>query len=75
MAETELTKNKIFTVSSSPHVRCEESISKIMWSVNIALAPAAIFGIYHFGLAALKIIIVSILSAVITEAVITKNKE
>ena len=72
MAETELTKNKIFTVSSSPHVRCEESISKIMWSVNIALAPAAIFGIYHFGLAALKIIIVSILSAVITEAVIQK---
>ncbi|MBV4419421.1 RnfABCDGE type electron transport complex subunit D [Clostridium tyrobutyricum] len=72
MAETELTKNKIFTVSSSPHVRCEESISKIMWSVNIALAPAAIFGIYHFGLAALKIMIVSILSAVITEAVIQK---
>lgn len=72
MAETELTKNKIFTVSSSPHVRCEESISKIMWSVNIALAPAAIFGIYHFGLSALKIMIVSILSAVITEAVIQK---
>lgn len=72
MAETELTKKRIFTVSTSPHVRCDESISKIMWSVNIALAPAAIFGIYHFGLPALKIMIASILAAVITEAVIQK---
>ena len=29
------------TVSSSPHVRCNESIPKIMWNVVAALVPAA----------------------------------
>lgn len=27
------------TVSASPHIRCDESIAKIMWAVNMALAP------------------------------------
>ncbi|ERT56459.1 RnfABCDGE type electron transport complex subunit D [Megasphaera vaginalis (ex Srinivasan et al. 2021)] len=55
------------TVSSSPHVRCNESISKIMWSVVAALVPAAAFGVYYFGMNALINIIVSIVSAVVFE--------
>ena len=42
MAGTDTKGN--FTVSSSPHVRSKESISKIMWSVVAALVPAAAFG-------------------------------
>lgn len=61
-----------FIVSASPHIRSEESISKIMWSVNGALAPAALFSIYQFGLPALLNMVLCIIAAVATEYVILK---
>lgn len=60
------------TVSASPHIRCDESISKIMWSVNAALAPAAVFSIYQFGLPAVKTLLICIIAAVATEYFILK---
>lgn len=60
------------TVSASPHIRCDESISKIMWSVNAALAPAALFSIYQFGLPAVKTLLICIIAAVATEYFILK---
>ncbi|MEY7999479.1 RnfABCDGE type electron transport complex subunit D [Clostridium sp. Mt-5] len=74
MAETQIKKD-VLTVSASPHIRCDESISKIMWSVNLALTPAAIFGIYHFGLPALKVIVTGIVSAVVTEYFVQKVRK
>jgi len=68
-------KEKIFTISASPHIRCEESISKIMWNVNLALAPAAIFGAIHFGIPALINIVVSIFSAVLAEYLVQKFRK
>jgi len=62
----------MLNVSASPHVRCEESIPKIMWSVNGALAPAALFSIYVFGLPALLTMILCIGAAVATEYVVQK---
>ncbi|WP_243156024.1 RnfABCDGE type electron transport complex subunit D [Clostridium sp. C2-6-12] len=62
----------MFTVSTSPHVRCEETTSKIMWNVNIALAPAAIFSIFYFGLTALINIAVGLISAVAFEYLLQK---
>jgi electron transport complex protein RnfD len=59
-------------VSSSPHLRDNESVSKIMWNVVLALAPAAIFSVFNFGLSALLTITVSILGAVAAEAAIQK---
>ena len=47
------------TVASSPHVRCNETIPKIMWNVVAALVPAAAFGVYYFGVNALVNIIVA----------------
>ena len=61
-----------FTVSASPHIRCNESISKIMWNVNIALAPAAIFSIFYFGFPALINMLVGIISAIICEYLVQK---
>lgn len=58
-----------FTVSASPHIRCDETISHIMWQVNLALAPAAIFAIFYFGVSALINMVVGMLSAVICEYV------
>lgn len=61
-----------FTVSASPHIRCDESISKIMWNVNIALAPAAIFSIFYFGFPALINIVLGVVSAVGAEYLVQK---
>ena len=56
-----------FVVSSSPHIRDNVNTKKIMLDVIIALLPAAIAGIYFFGLRALAVILVTISSCVISE--------
>lgn len=57
-------------VSVSPHLYKKENIAWIMWLVFICLIPSGIMGVYTFGLYSLRLIGISILSAVITEAVI-----
>ena len=59
----------MYNVSVSPHVRDKSSTSKIMLDVCIALVPTLTFGVIHFGLNALIVIISSVLSCVISEAV------
>lgn len=54
-------------VSGTPHVRSKESIQSIMRDVVIALIPASVMGIYYFGIKALMLIIVSIVSSVVFE--------
>ena len=56
-------------VTISPHIKAERTTPRIMWSVILALLPAGTAGIFIFGLNALYVIIVSIVSAIITEAV------
>ena len=63
------------TVSSSPHISCEESVPKIMWNVVFALVPAALFGVIYFKINALIIVIVSILSAVLAECLVQKFRK
>ncbi len=63
------------TVSSSPHIRSSETTQKIMRDVTIALAPAAAFGVYNFGLRALTILVLSIVSAIVTEALCQKIRK
>ncbi len=59
-------------VSVGPHVRTEESVQAIMWSVSGALLPATLMAVYYFGMRALSIILVSIVTAIISEAVTQK---
>ncbi|MDI6861314.1 MAG: RnfABCDGE type electron transport complex subunit D [Caldisericia bacterium] len=64
-------------VSSSPHIRDSISVPKIMRMVFLALLPAAIWGIYCFGIQALLILLTSIITAVLSEyiyEVITRQK-
>ncbi len=64
-------------VSSSPHIKDPLTTSQIMRLVFVALLPATIWGIYSFGLQVLFIVLTSILTSVISEAVyqkITKQK-
>lgn len=56
-----------FIVSSSPHIHTDESISTIMLDVIIALIPAAICGIYFFGINAALVILTSVASCVLAE--------
>ena len=70
-AEIKIQANTL-TVSASPHIRCDESIAKIMWTVNLALAPAALFSLYRFGLPALSTMVIGILAAMLAEYLIQK---
>ncbi|SCM80724.1 Electron transport complex, RnfABCDGE type, D subunit [uncultured Sporomusa sp.] len=65
----------MLTVSASPHIRCDESISKIMWTVNMALAPAALFSVYQFGIGAFTTLALCIAVCVLTEYLIQKWQE
>ena len=59
----------VLTISSSPHIRDTETIEHIMWQVNLALAPAALFAVWWFGLPALINMAVGIIFAVGAEYV------
>jgi len=56
-----------FIVSGTPHVRSKDSIQGIMRDVLIGLTPAALMGIYVFGLRALVVMVISIASAMFFE--------
>ena len=55
-------------ISSSPHIRDKESTTNIMGQVIVALMPAAIFGIYNFGIKAFATILITMVSCVVFEA-------
>jgi electron transport complex protein RnfD len=54
-------------VSVSPHVKSEETTSRIMWTVSLALLPALFSGVYFFGLKALFITALCIASSMFFE--------
>ncbi len=60
-------------VSVSPHVKGEESISRIMWTVNLALFPALIMSLYYFGPRALYVTGLCIITAVVSEYIFQKS--
>ena len=61
--------NKLFNVSSSPHVRCGVTTKNIMYDVAIAMLPATIWGVMQFGLYSLLVVAVTDLSCVLSEYV------
>jgi len=58
----------LLVLSNAPHIRTNDSISKIMWFVVVALTPSSIYSIYLFGIKAALIIFTGIVSAVVAEA-------
>lgn len=59
--------NEIFNISVSPHIRKNISTTAIMRDVLIALIPVCLFGIYNFGLSALRVIVASVASCMVSE--------
>jgi electron transport complex protein RnfD len=54
-------------ISVSPHIKSKLSTTKIMWAVNLALAPAAVSGAFYFGLHGIFTLILSIATCVLSE--------
>lgn len=59
----------LLKVSSAPHIHSKNSTSSIMLKVFIALLPAAGAGVYFYGMDALMVIIASMVSCILSEAV------
>ncbi|MBI4824605.1 MAG: RnfABCDGE type electron transport complex subunit D [Nitrospirae bacterium] len=59
-------------VSVSPHIKSGETVSKIMWAVNISLLPALVAGLYFFGPKALYVTLISTVTAVVSEWAVEK---
>lgn len=57
----------MYNVSESPHVREQSTTKAIMRDVVIALLPILAFGVYHFGLDALKVIVIGVVTCVVCE--------
>ena len=55
--------------TSSPHIRGNERTDRIMKDVLIALLPTIIAGVFFFGVRALLVILVSVISAMAGEVV------
>lgn len=61
--------DRLFNVSSSPHVKTRLTTGSVMFDVILCLLPTTLVGIWHFGWQAVMVIVVSIVSAVLSEFV------
>ncbi len=62
----------ILTISGSPHVQADESVSKIMYGVVFSLIPAALVSFYFFGLPAIMVTITAVASCMFFEYIMQK---
>jgi Na+-translocating ferredoxin:NAD+ oxidoreductase subunit D len=59
-------------LQSSPHARDRDSVRKVMYTVIIALLPAALAGTIFFGLRALLVMAVSVIACLLFEGLAVK---
>ena len=59
-------------VSMSPHLRGTTSIERMMLTTLVGLAPAAVAGLYLFGIRALTVMVIAMVTAVVVETLIEK---
>lgn len=62
----------LLTISGSPHIRTNESVRKIMFSVFYAMLPAMLVSFYFFGLDAVRVMAFSVVACVVVEYLIQK---
>ncbi|MCL4491154.1 MAG: RnfABCDGE type electron transport complex subunit D [Nitrospirae bacterium] len=67
-----LKKEHQLIISVSPHIKSEESTSRIMWSVSASLLPATVMGAYFFGPRAAIIVALCIITALFSEYIFQK---
>lgn len=64
-------ENKII-VAPSPHIQSDQSVEKLMYGVILALLPAFLVSVYFFGLPAIFLTAVAIISCIAFEFLIAK---
>ncbi len=62
----------LLTVSGSPHLHGDQSVKKIMWGVVIALIPTTLVSFWYFGLGAIILTAVAIVSCLVVEYLVQK---
>ncbi|MCI5724421.1 RnfABCDGE type electron transport complex subunit D [Fusobacterium sp.] len=62
----------ILKTGPAPHIRTSETVESVMYDVIIALVPAFIMAFYSFGIRALILTSVSVLSCIVTEYICQK---
>jgi electron transport complex protein RnfD len=64
--------NRTITVSPSPHVYKDTNVKKLMYGVVIALMPAFIWSVFTFGIGAIIVTLVSVISCLLFEYLIQR---
>jgi len=64
--------NNMLNISSSPHARDKRTTAYIMRAVLLALLPATIVGVINYGLHALLVVVLSVVTAVLCEFLFDK---
>jgi Na+-translocating ferredoxin:NAD+ oxidoreductase subunit D len=62
----------VLTISGSPHVQTDQSVSKIMYGVVFSLIPAMLVSFYFFGLAAILVTLTAVVACMAFEFIIQK---
>ena len=57
----------LLKISGSPHIHSGASVKKIMWTVVIALIPTMLFSFYYYGIDAVRVTAISVVSCVVLE--------
>lgn len=60
------------TISGSPHVHADSSVSKIMYGVVLAMMPALLVAVYYFGFEAMRVTVVAVVACMLFEWLIQK---
>lgn len=61
-----------YFLASSPHIGDRDSVSKVMFTVVLALLPAVAASVWFFGLRALLLVLATALSALLFEGILLK---
>ena len=64
--------DKLLNISPSPHVAGDYSVKKIMYGVVLALMPTLAASVYYFGIGAIIVTAVAIISSMLFEFLIQK---
>jgi electron transport complex protein RnfD len=75
MANKSLPTAPFLTVASAPHLHCGASIKGMMSTILLALFPAVVGAVYWYGMEAVRVMALSIATAVIVEALCSRIME
>lgn len=64
--------SKLLTISPSPHVHTNDSVNKIMYKVILALMPALVWSVFMFGLDAVRVTLLAVVSCMAFEYLIQR---